>query len=76
MIKGMDPLAHEVIWEKLFKASFRAQGNGAIMMPAISAVDTALWDIRGKAANMPLYQLLGGKQRDKLRAYASQLQFG
>ena len=76
MIKGMDPLAHEVIWEKLFKASFRAQGNGAIMMSAISAVDTALWDIKGKAANMPLYQLLGGKQRDKLRAYASQLQFG
>ena len=76
MIKGMDPLAHEVIWEKLFKTSFWAQGNGAIMMSAISAVDTALWDIKGKAAGMPLYQLLGGKQRDKLRAYASQLQFG
>ena len=76
MIKGMDPLAHEVIWEKLFKTSFWGQGNGAIMMSAISAVDTALWDIKGKAANMPLYQLLGGKHRDKLRAYASQLQFG
>lgn len=76
MIKGMDPLAHEVIWEKLFKSSFWAQGNGAIMMSAISAVDTALWDIKGKAANMPLYQLLGGKQREKLRTYASQLQFG
>ena len=63
MIKGMDPLAHEVIWEKLFKTSFWAQGNGAIMMSAISAVDTALWDIKGKAAGMPLYQLLGGKQR-------------
>lgn len=76
MIIGMDPLAHEVIWEKLFKCSFWAQGNGAIMMSAISAIDTALWDIKGKAANMPLYQLLGGKQREKLRAYASQLQFG
>ena len=42
MIIGMDPLAHEVIWEKLFKASFWAQGNGAIMMSAISAIDTAL----------------------------------
>lgn len=76
MIIGMDPLANEVIWEKLFKCSFWGQGNGAIMMSAISAVDTALWDIKGKAANMPLYQLLGGKQRPKLRAYASQLQFG
>ena len=76
MIKGMDPLANEVIWEKLFKCSFWAQGNGAIMMAAISAIDTALGDIKGKAANMPLYALLGGKQRDKLRAYASQLQFG
>lgn len=76
MIMGMDPLAHEVIWEKLFKCSFWAQGNGAIMMSAISAIDTALWDIKGKAANMPLYRLLGGKQREKLRAYASQLQFG
>ncbi len=76
MIMGMDPLAHEVIWEKLFKCSFWAQGNGAVMMSAISAIDTALWDIKGKAANMPLYQLLGGKQREKLRTYASQLQFG
>ena len=76
IILGMDPLAHEVIWEKLFKTSFWAQGNGAVMMSAISAIDTALWDIKGKAADMPLYQLLGGKQREKLRAYASQLQFG
>ncbi|OON86797.1 MR-MLE family protein [Oribacterium sp. C9] len=76
MIIGMDAMAHEVIWEKLFKCSFWAQGNGAVMMAAISAIDTALWDIKGKAANMPLYQLLGGKQREKLRTYASQLQFG
>ena len=76
MIIGMDAMAHEVIWEKLFKCSFWAQGNGAVMMSAISAIDTALWDIKGKVANMPLYQLLGGKQREKLRTYASQLQFG
>ncbi|GLB30843.1 racemase [Lacrimispora amygdalina] len=76
LIIGMDPLANEVIWEKLFKVSFWGQGNGAIMMAAISAIDTALWDIKGKVANLPLYQLLGGKQRSKLRTYASQLQFG
>jgi L-alanine-DL-glutamate epimerase-like enolase superfamily enzyme len=76
MVVGMNPLYHEVIWEKLFKQSFWAQGNGAVFMSAISAIDIALWDIKGKAAKMPLYQLLGGKQREKLRAYASQLQFG
>jgi len=76
MIIGMNPFANEVIWEKLYKCSFWGQGNGAILMSAISAIDTALWDIKGKACNQPLYQLLGGKQREKLRAYASQLQFG
>jgi L-alanine-DL-glutamate epimerase-like enolase superfamily enzyme len=76
MILGMNPLYHEVIWEKLYRLSFWAQGNGAITMAGISAIDIALWDIKGKAANQPLYALLGGKHRDKLRAYASQLQFG
>jgi L-alanine-DL-glutamate epimerase-like enolase superfamily enzyme len=76
MILGLNPLYNEVIWSKLFKQSFWAQGNGAIMMAGISAIDIALWDIKAKAANLPLYALLGGKQRDKLRTYASQLQFG
>lgn len=75
-IIGRNPLAHEVIWEDIFKHSFWAQGNGAIIMAAISAIDTALWDIKGKYYKAPVYELLGGKQRDKLRAYASQLQFG
>ena len=44
---GMNPLHHEVIWEKLYNHTFWAQGNGAIIMAAISAVDTALWDIKG-----------------------------
>lgn len=76
MIIGRNPLDHEVLWEDIFKDSFWAQGNGAIVMAALSAIDTALWDIKGKYYNAPVYQLLGGKQRDKLRAYASQLQFG
>ena len=76
MIIGRNPLDHEVIWEDIFKNSFWAQGNGAILMAALSAIDTALWDIKGKYYNAPVYQLLGGKQRDKLRTYASQLQFG
>jgi L-alanine-DL-glutamate epimerase-like enolase superfamily enzyme len=76
MILGRNPLYNEVIWEILYRQSFWASGNGVIMMAGISAIDIALWDIKGKAANLPLYALLGGKQRDKLRAYASQLQFG
>lgn len=76
VIIGMNPLHHETIWEKLFKDTFWAQGNGAVIMAAISAIDTALWDIKGKYYNAPIYELLGGKQRSKLWTYASQLQFG
>lgn len=45
------------------------------MFSAISAIDMACWDIKAKALNLPLYKLLGGKCREKLRSYASQLQF-
>ena len=44
-------------------------------MAGISGIDIALWDIRGKALGVPVYELLGGKTNKKLRAYASQLQF-
>ena len=48
----------------------------AVVFSGIAAIDVALWDIKGKYFNVPCYQLLGGKVRDKLRTYASQLQFG
>ncbi len=75
-IIGENPLKHELIWERLFKQSFWGKGNGGVVMAAISAIDTALWDIKGKYYGVPVYELLGGKCRNKLRAYASQLQFG
>lgn len=75
MIVGMDPLGIDVIYAKL-AGTFWAQGNGGVIYGAISAIDTALWDIKGKYFNVPVYQLLGGKHREKLRAYASQLQNG
>ncbi|MGN0141685.1 MAG: mandelate racemase/muconate lactonizing enzyme family protein [Roseburia sp.] len=75
MILGMNPLANDVIYTKLSN-TFWAKGNGGVIMAAISAIDTALWDIKGKYFRVPVYELLGGKHRDKLRCYASQLQNG
>lgn len=76
LIIGMNPMYNEVIWEKLYQQCYWTKGNGAIIYSALSAIDIALWDIKGKALNKPVYELLGGKFRDKLRCYASQLQFG
>ncbi len=76
LIIGMDPLANEIIWEKLYKCTFWGQNGGPVVFAGISAIDIALWDIRGKYFNAPIYQLLGGMKQDKLRTYASQLQLG
>jgi L-alanine-DL-glutamate epimerase-like enolase superfamily enzyme len=71
----MDPLDNEVIWDKLYKGTFWGQNGGPVVYGGVSAIDIALWDIRGKYFNVPVYKLLGGKRREKLRTYASQLQF-
>lgn len=76
LIIGMDPLDNEVIWDKLYKCTFWGQNGGPVIFAGISAIDIALWDIKGKYFNVPVYKLLGGKRRDNLRTYASQLQFG
>ena len=75
LIIGMDPLQHEVIWDKLYRTTFWGQNGGPVIFAGISAIDIALWDIKGKYYNAPIYELLGGKRREKLRTYASQLQF-
>ncbi|HWX05602.1 MAG TPA: mandelate racemase/muconate lactonizing enzyme family protein [Bradyrhizobium sp.] len=69
LIRGDDPLRTEQVIAKLRDASASC-GRGGIVDLAISAIDTALWDIRGKAAGVPLARLLGGF-RDKVPAYAS-----
>ena len=76
MLIGQDSFATEKIWETLFKKTFWGQGGGTVIFTAISALDIALWDIKGKALGVPVYQLLGGKTHSSLRAYASQLQLG
>lgn len=73
---GYDPFKTEMLWSKVFRESFWGQGGGPIIYGAMSAVDMALWDIKGKAVGQPIYQLLGGKTNDNLRTYASQIQFG
>jgi galactonate dehydratase len=76
LVIGMDPLDTEVVWQKLYRKTFWGQNGGSIVTAGISAIDLALWDIKGKFFNVPVYKLLGGKQNDNLRTYASQLQFG
>lgn len=75
-IIGQDPMRVEAIWENLFRGTYWAMGGGPIIYSAMSALDVALWDIRGKALDAPIYQLLGGKTNTSLRAYAGQLQNG
>ena len=75
MLIGRDPFQTEDLWNLMLRGSFWGLGGGPIIYAAMSAIDTALWDIKGKALGVPVYQLLGGKVNDKLRTYASQLQF-
>ena len=75
LIVGMDPLDTEVIWNKIYNEIFWTQNGGPVVYGGISAIDMALWDIKGKAFKAPVYKLLGGKNNPRLRTYASQLQF-
>ena len=73
---GSDPMNYEEIWERLLRKTWLAQGAGLVVFSGISAIDQALWDLKGKVAGCPVYHLLGGKTRDSIRAYASQIHFG
>ena len=64
---GRDPLNIEYIWQILFRGDFFP--GGRIHMAAISAIDIALWDIKGKALDQPVHMLLGGRLRDRVVCY-------
>lgn len=75
---GMNPLHSEGIWDSLLRLQsiFWGQNGGPVVYGAMSAIDIALWDIKGKYFKTPVYNLLGGKKRQYMRTYASQPQFG
>ncbi len=64
---GRDPFQTEDIWQYLYRGAYWRKGP--VTMAAIGAVDVALWDIKAKALKTPLYNLLGGKSREKVMVY-------
>lgn len=65
---GKDPFLIEDHWNVMYRGGFYR--GGPILMSAISGIDQALWDIKGKAFGVPVHQLLGGKCRDRIRVYS------
>lgn len=68
LLLGRDPRQIELIWEAMYNAGVGYKG-GPVTMSALSGIDMALWDIAGKDAGVPLYQLLGGAYQDRVRMY-------
>src|SRR5215475_409630 len=65
---GKDPLRIEHHWQHIYRSAFYR--GGPVLMTALSGIDQALWDIAGKHYGVPVYQLLGGPVRDRVRVYA------
>jgi D-galactarolactone cycloisomerase len=72
LILGKDPLDTAVIWDTLYNWT-RDQGQKGVTISAISAVDIALWDLKGRMLGLPIYRLLGGAYRHRARVYATGL---
>ncbi|MBF8184347.1 D-galactonate dehydratase family protein [Nonomuraea sp. K274] len=67
LLIGRDPARIEDTWQYLYRGAYWRRGP--VTMTAIAAVDTALWDIKGKVAGLPVYQLLGGRSREGVTVY-------
>ena len=65
---GRDPSRIEDFWETIYRAGFYR--GGGVMMSALSGIDQALWDIKGKVFNAPCYELMGGRCRDNMKVYS------
>jgi D-galactarolactone cycloisomerase len=75
MLKGQDPINRIGLWQMMFDALYNANLAVGFGGSAISALDTALWDIAGKAKSMSVSELLGGRIRDKIAVYATGLYY-
>ena len=65
---GADPSEIEGLWETMYRAGFYR--GGGVLMSAISGIDQALWDIKGKVFGVPVYELMGGRCRNKMKVYS------
>src|SRR5436309_10688618 len=75
MLLGADPLQPEALWQRLYSGSKMTGRRGALIC-ALGALDMALWDIKGKALDVPIYKLLGGPVENHITPYASLLPTG
>jgi D-galactarolactone cycloisomerase len=72
LLAGRDAMATEALWETLYD-QFRDHGQKGLVVQALSGIDIALWDLKGKALGQPVHRLMGGPLRTKVRAYATGL---
>ncbi len=70
LLVGDDPFAIEKLWQKMYLAMMGHGMTGIVGSGALTGIEMALWDIKGKALGVPVYELLGGKMRDRIRLYA------
>src|SRR3569833_3725687 len=71
LLIGEDPRNVERCWEKLRRSKVFAGAQSGVCVIALSGIELALWDLAGKAAGQPVYRMLGGKFRDRIRLYAA-----
>jgi galactonate dehydratase len=71
LVLGRDPFRIEELWADTYDHSFWAKGGGTAISAGVSTIEQALWDIKGKALGISVYELLGGKLRDEVRVYAN-----
>ena len=72
LLLGQDPLEIERLWQLMFRGSYH-YGRAGAALHVMSAIDIALWDIAGKVAGQPVYELLGGARSERVRVYASEV---
>lgn len=71
LLLGEDPLQNQVLWDRMLDTLRERGYTGGYLVDAMAGLDIALWDLKGKAWNQPVYMLLGGKFRGRLQCYAS-----